>query len=144
VGHGRAGRRQPDHRSGRLAYSPSQAESLTPVVAKYARGVLFLIGLLLAIFVLPSPWGLLAVVVAGVLDIGETVLFIWWSKRRRAAVGSEILVGKTGIVIRDLWPTGQVRIDGEIWQARCEGGCDSGTEVVVRSVEGLTLVVDPA
>jgi membrane-bound serine protease (ClpP class) len=106
--------------------------------------VLFLIALLLALFVLPSPWGVVAVVVAGVVDIGETWLFIWWSKRRRATVGVETLVGRKGVAVRDLWPIGQVKIDGEIWEARCDGGCDSGTEVVVRSIDGLTLIVDPA
>lgn len=106
--------------------------------------MLFLIGLLLAIFVLPSPWGLVAVVVAGMLDIAETWLFVRWSKRRRATVGVQTLVGRTGVAVGQLWPAGQVRIDGEIWQARCDGGCDPGTAVVVRSVEGLILVVDPA
>jgi membrane-bound serine protease (ClpP class) len=106
--------------------------------------VLFLIGLLLAIFVLPSPWGLVAVVVAGTLDIAETVLFIWWSKRRRVSVGVETLVGREGVAVGDLWPTGQVKIGGEIWEARCDGGCDAGTRVVVRSVDGLTLFVGPA
>jgi membrane-bound serine protease (ClpP class) len=94
--------------------------------------------------VLPSPWGLVAVAVAGVLEIGETSLYIWWSKRRRASVGVETLVGKRGVAVGELWPTGQIRVDGEIWRARCDGGCDPGTQVVVRSVDGLTLVVDPA
>jgi membrane protein implicated in regulation of membrane protease activity len=106
--------------------------------------VLLVIAALLALFVLPSPWGLVAVVVAGVLEIGETGLFIWWSQRRRASVGAETLVGRRGVAVRELWPNGQVKIDGEIWNARCDGGCDPGTEVVVRSIEGLTLVVDPA
>jgi membrane protein implicated in regulation of membrane protease activity len=106
--------------------------------------VLFLIALLLAIFVLPSPWGLVAVVVAGLIDIAETGLFIWWSKRRRVSVGVETLVGREGVAVGELWPHGQVRIAGEIWQARCEGGCDAGTAVVVQSVDGLTLVVSPA
>ena len=106
--------------------------------------MLFAIALLLAIFVLPSPWGLAAVVVGGALDIAETGIFMWWSKRRRAVVGVESLVWKTGIASSDLWPEGQVRIAGELWKARCDGGCDVGTRVVVRSVEGLTLVVDPA
>jgi membrane protein implicated in regulation of membrane protease activity len=106
--------------------------------------VLFLIALVLAIFVLPSPWGVVAVGVAATLDIGETVLFVWWSKRRRAAVGVDALVGKVGVATSALWPEGQVRVNGEIWRARCAGGCDAGTKVVVRSVEGLTLVVDPA
>jgi len=106
--------------------------------------VLFLIALLLAIFVLPSPWGLVAVALGGALDIGETFFFLRWSKRRRAAVGVEALVGKVGVAVSDLWPEGQVKLDGEIWRARCAGGCDSGTKVVVRAVDGLTLVVDPA
>jgi membrane protein implicated in regulation of membrane protease activity len=106
--------------------------------------VLFLIALALAVLVLPSPWGLVAVVVGGVLDIAETALFIWWSKRRQASVGVETLVGKIGVAASDLWPEGQVRVGGEIWRARCAGGCDSGTRIVVRGVEGLTLVVDPA
>lgn len=106
--------------------------------------MLVLIALALAIFVLPSPWGILAVVVAATLDIAETGLFIWWSKRRRATVGVDALVGKVGVATSELWPEGQVKLDGEIWRARCAGGCDAGTKVVVRSVEGLTLVVDPA
>jgi len=105
--------------------------------------VLFTIGLLLAIFVLPQPWGLVAVGVGATLDIAETFTFMWWSKRRKAAVGVDALVGKIGIAVGELWPDGQVKINGEIWRARCAGGCNAGTQVVVRAVEGLTLVVDP-
>ena len=106
--------------------------------------MLFLIALLLAIFVLPRPWGFIAVGIGASLDIAETSFFWWWSTRRRATVGVEALVGKVGVAISDLWPDGQAKIDGEIWQARCVGGCNAGTKVVVRSVDGLTLVVDPA
>jgi membrane-bound serine protease (ClpP class) len=106
--------------------------------------MLLVIGVLLALFVLPSPWGLVAIAVGAVVDIAETGVFLWWSKRRRAAVGLETLVGKRGTVVNDLWPEGQVKIGGELWRARCEGGCDSGTDVVVRDVDGLTLVVEPA
>ncbi len=106
--------------------------------------MLFTIALLLAIFVLPSPWGLVAVGVGATFDIAETFIFMWWSKRRKAAVGVDALVGKIGITVGELWPDGQVKIEGEIWRARCAGGCNAGTQVVVRAVEGLTLVVDPA
>jgi membrane protein implicated in regulation of membrane protease activity len=111
---------------------------------EYAPCVLFTIGLLLAIFVLPQPWGLVAVAVGATLDIAETGAFWWWSNRRRASVGVEALEGKVGVATSDLWPEGQVKIGGELWRARCTGGCDAGTKVVVRSIEGLTLVVDPA
>lgn len=106
--------------------------------------MLVVIALLLAVFVLPSPWGLVAVVVGAVLELAETGLFIWWSKRRKATVGVDSLVGKVGVASSALWPEGQVKITGELWQARCAGGCDTGTHVVVRAVEGLMLVVDPA
>jgi membrane protein implicated in regulation of membrane protease activity len=106
--------------------------------------VLFLVALLLAIFVLPSPWGLVAVGVAATIDIVETFVFMWWSKRRQPSVGVDALVGKAGVAVSELWPDGQVKVGGEIWRARCAGGCDAGTKVVVRSVDGLTLVVDPA
>lgn len=105
--------------------------------------MLFLIGVLLAVFVLPSPWGLVAIAVGGILDIAETGAFIWWSKRRSATVGIESLVGKRGVAVDALWPEGQVKLGGEIWKARCDGGCDPGTAVVVREVRGLTLIVDP-
>lgn len=106
--------------------------------------MLFAIAVLLAIFVLPAPWGLVAVAIGAALDISETGLFLWWSKRRRALVGVEALVGRTGVAVGDLWPEGQVKVNGEIWKARCEGGCDAGTAVVVRHVDGLLLEVEPA
>ncbi|HEU5206047.1 MAG TPA: NfeD family protein [Gaiellaceae bacterium] len=106
--------------------------------------MLFVIALLLAIFVLPSPWGAIAVVVALVLDLVEVGVGIWYSKRRKAKVGVSALVGLTGVALDALGPDGQVRVNGEIWRARCEAGCDAGTPVVVRSVSGLTLEVEPA
>ncbi|MBM2824088.1 MAG: hypothetical protein HW413_2834 [Thermoleophilia bacterium] len=106
--------------------------------------MLFLIGVLLAIFVLPSPWGLVAIAIGAALDIAETGAFLWWSKRRKASVGVDTLVGKTGVAVGELWPEGQVKVNGEIWKARCDGGCDAGAKVVVRGVQGLMLEVESA
>ena len=100
-----------------------------------------LIAILLALFVLPAPWGLVAVGLAGVLEVAEAWLFIGWSQRRRPAVGAEALAGKRARVVTDCLPDGQVRIDGELWRARCDAGARTGDEVVVRAVKGLTLVV---
>ena len=102
-----------------------------------------LIAILLAVFVLPSPWGIAAIAAAGVVETGETYLWFRWSRRRRAAVGAEALAGKIGIATTDLWLEGQVKVDGELWQARCDGGADAGTRVVVTGIEGLTLTVEP-
>jgi membrane protein implicated in regulation of membrane protease activity len=37
-----------------------------------------------------------------------------------------------------------VRVRGEIWRARCEGGAAPGQGVRISSVDGLTLDVSPA
>lgn len=105
--------------------------------------MLFLIALLLAIFLLPSPWGIIVVVTALAIDLVEVGVGIWYSKRRRSKVGSETLVGATGVALDVLRPDGQVKVDGEIWRASCATGCDAGAAIVVRAVDGLTLEVEP-
>lgn len=100
--------------------------------------MLFLAGILLAVFVVPWPWGLVTVAVGGLLDIGESLAFVKWSRRRKAAVGAEALVGQSAVVAT---PT-QVRVAGELWAARSEAPLRVGETVVVQRVEGLTLVVE--
>ena len=102
-----------------------------------------LVALLLALFVLPSPWGALAVAGAAVVDTAESLFWIRWSRRRRAAVGAETLVGRRAVAVGALVPEGQVKVDGELWQARCAGYAAPGTPLVVTGVEGLTLEVEP-
>jgi membrane-bound serine protease (ClpP class) len=81
---------------------------------------------------------------AAVLEVGETVFWLWYSKRRSAAVGAETMIGRTAVVVLPCYPDGQVKLDGELWQARCEAGAGTGASVVVRELDGLTLVVEPA
>ena len=101
------------------------------------------VAILLALFVLPSPWGLVAVGVSAVWEVGETWLMIRWTQRRRAQVGVETLVGRSARVVVACAPTGQVAVKGERWQARCDAGADVGATVEVVGVEGLMLVVEP-
>jgi membrane protein implicated in regulation of membrane protease activity len=104
--------------------------------------VLLIGAILLAIFVLPSPWGIVAVVAGGLIDVAETAALWYWSRRRRAVTGAEALVGQKAVVASPLRPVGQVRVAGELWAARSESGADVGDEVIVRTVDGLTLLVD--
>lgn len=105
--------------------------------------MLFVIALVLAILVLPSPWGIVAVVGAIVLDLIEVGVGLWWNRRRKASVGVDMLIGLTGVAVGELRPLGQVRVNGEIWSAHCDDGCDAGAAVVVRAIDGLTLSVAP-
>jgi membrane protein implicated in regulation of membrane protease activity len=100
--------------------------------------MLLLGGILLAVFVIPWPWGIFAVLGGALLDIGESFAFLKWSRRRKAAVGVEALVGRTAVVVT---PT-QVRIGGELWEARGGEPLGVGASVVVREIDGLTLVVE--
>jgi membrane protein implicated in regulation of membrane protease activity len=97
----------------------------------------------LALFVLPSPWGLIAVLGALVVEVGETAFWIWLSKRRRPQVGAEALIGASAEVVTPCRPLGTVRVAGELWRARCEQGADRGDTVRVKSMDGLTLDVEP-
>jgi membrane protein implicated in regulation of membrane protease activity len=105
--------------------------------------MIFLISLVLAIFVVSPPWSWVVLAAGVLLEVGESYLFMRWSRRRGAAVGTEVLVGRQAVVSVACRPEGQVRIAGEIWRARCDTGADVGDSVVVREVDGLVLVVDP-
>jgi membrane protein implicated in regulation of membrane protease activity len=99
---------------------------------------------LLAFFVLPDAWDLPVLAAAAVAEIAETFVWIWLSRRGQVKMGPETLVGETAEVVTACRPTGQVRVHGELWQARCEHGAAVGERVLVRGLEGLTLVVERA
>ena len=96
------------------------------------------------LLILSSPWNLIAFLVLVPLWLLE--LFGWnrTVKNRRKAVGAETLIGKEAVVTVDCRPNGQVRLDGEIWEARCDAGAAVGDKVRVIGREGLVLVVSPA
>ena len=103
-----------------------------------------LVALLLALFVLPHPWGIAAIVGALVVEVGEAWFWIWLSRRRRVVVGTEALVGADAVVVTACRPDGHVRIAGELWRAHCEAGVDAGQRVRILGVSGLTLEVEAA
>jgi membrane-bound serine protease (ClpP class) len=90
-----------------------------------------------------------AIVAAGVL----LAAFIVFASRKALAAhrdepvrtGSEELVGSVGEVREPLDPEGQVFIAGALWKARTtdRGEAKLGNRVRVRSVDGLTLEVEP-
>src|SRR4051812_48189553 len=101
--------------------------------------MLLLGGILLAVFVVPWPWGVVTVAAGGLLDIGESFAFVKWSRRRRSTVGVETLVGQTAVVATRT----QVRVAGELWAARSDEPLRAGEEVEATAVDGLTLEVSP-
>jgi membrane-bound serine protease (ClpP class) len=90
-----------------------------------------------------------AIVAAGVI----LAAFIVFASRKALAAhrdepvrtGSEELVGSVGEVREPLDPEGQIFIAGALWKARTTGPgqVKLGNRVRVRSVDGLTLEVEP-
>ena len=104
--------------------------------------MLLVLAVLAAVFWLPTGWGIAVVAGATVVEVAEVGFWFWLSRRRKAVTGAEALPGSLGIVVTACRPEGQVRVDGELWRARCEEGADLGDEVVVERLDpGLVLVV---
>ena len=101
--------------------------------------VLAIIGL----FVLPSPWNVIAICAAAVFEVGEVFAWRRFLSRYRIRTGPEAMVGERAEVIAPCNPDGRVRIRGEIWSARCSSPVAVGETVRVASVDGLTLGVEP-
>jgi membrane-bound serine protease (ClpP class) len=104
--------------------------------------MLFLLAVIVALFVVPAPWGLVLVGVAGIVEIGESYLWMRISRRHRVKVGAETLIGSVGEVATPCRPDGQVRVQGELWRARCEEGAEPGDRVRVVERDNLTLLVE--
>ena len=65
------------------------------------------------------------------------------ARRNKVTTGIQGMIGQTGITRSPLSPSGQVLIQGELWNAQSATPIAAGEPVTVRSVDGLTLVVDP-
>jgi membrane protein implicated in regulation of membrane protease activity len=100
------------------------------------------VGILLALFVLPSPWGLVAILVGVSIEVAEALFWIRYTRRPPAVTGSEALVGQNAVVVEACRPDGRVRVLGELWRAHCPRGAGVGEHVRVVSVnDDLTLEV---
>jgi membrane-bound ClpP family serine protease len=93
--------------------------------------------------VVGGPIGVAAVIVGGLMEVGELYLWSRYLGKIRVRTGVEGLIGEKGWVIEECRPLGKVRVRGELWAALSEGeqGLDEGTEIEVTAVEGLRVTV---
>src|ERR1044072_6388386 len=94
------------------------------------------------LLLLSSPWNLIAFLV--LLPVWVLELFGWnrTTKRYRKSVGADPSIGREAVVSVPCRPVGQVRLDGEIWEARCEAGAGTGERVRVPGGQRLTLILE--
>src|SRR4051812_14535137 len=100
---------------------------------------MFLLVAFVPLFVLSTPWNIIGFAACLVLFLGELA---FWNRRvrgRTKVVGAQRLIGRTARVVTALRPEGQVRLDGEIWAARCDEEAEIGVEVTIVGRERLLL-----
>jgi membrane protein implicated in regulation of membrane protease activity len=105
--------------------------------------VIFLTGVVLAIFVVPEQWRAPVVIGFAILEVVETTVTWRLSRRWAPKMGPETLVGSVGVAVTDCRPLGTVRLRGEDWQAQCEAGVTAGQRVRIYDRDRLTLLVEP-
>jgi len=105
--------------------------------------MLLILALVLALIFLPWPANFAVIMIAAVCEASIAVFGIRYTRRRRARVGVETMVGKTATVLMQLAPDGQVKVNGEVWKAHSERGAQVGETVRISAVHGLTLEVEP-
>ena len=102
----------------------------------------FTVAIILAFFA-PWPWNLVAVLTGLGVETVELTWGLRLARRWRPRTGAEAMIGQTAEVVAACHPIGQVRVLGELLEARCDQGADVGESVRIERLEGLTLVVTP-
>lgn len=105
--------------------------------------MIFLTGIVLAIFVFPDGMEVPVIIGFGLLEVVETAITWRLSRMWAPRFGPETLIGARGRAVTECRPRGTVRVQGEEWEARCDSGVEAGGPVRVKAREGLTLVVEP-
>ena len=122
-----------------------------------SHGALALAGILCLIFGLatlvvapiPELRVHLATAIGAGLGFGSISFGLAWialrAHRSKVLTGAPAMIGATAIAATPLQPSGQVEIRGELWHARLSGpsSLPAGASVIVRSIDGLTLLVEP-
>ncbi len=114
--------------------------------------ILILILMLYAIVMLVltnyQSFNIISFSIYGSLTVASFLLFYYVRKifntmEIKPQAGPESLIGKTGRVVSDLNPVGEVNIEGIIWKAFMEDGsfCSKGENVIVTGFENLQLKV---
>ena len=102
------------------------------------------VAIVLALIFLPWPWNLVAILGGLAVETGELAWGLSLARRWKPKTGAEAMIGEEARVVAACRPIGEVRVQGELWQARCDEGADIGETVRIESIDGLTLLVRPA
>ncbi len=106
--------------------------------------------LFLPVFALPVFWFFpLTTALPSYLFILGISLFIYFkvfgAMRMEVQTGQEAMLGKEGLVVKDIDPEGKIQYASEIWDAMAEGKrLLKGERVKIIGFQGLRLLVEEA
>jgi membrane-bound serine protease (ClpP class) len=103
--------------------------------------VALILALVLALIFLDWPWNLVAILGGLTVETAELTWGLSLARRWKPKTGAEAMIGEEAEVVSACRPVGEVRVQGELWQARCDEGADAGDTVRIERLDGLTLVV---
>ncbi len=64
------------------------------------------------------------------------------ARRSKSRMGGDAMIGQIAVVTQSLAPSGQVMVNGELWQAESATPAAPGEQVRVRGLRDLTLLVE--
>ena len=112
-------------------------------------GVGALVAMIVSFFVDNLIIQIAVFVVVSIVSIILTKPFVnKFVSKKTVPTNAYSVIGKTGIVTKDIDPVksiGQVKIEGEVWSAKCNGDdiIPKGTEVKIKDIEGVKVIVQP-
>jgi membrane-bound serine protease (ClpP class) len=118
------------------------------VLAIGGMATMILGGLLLVDAPIPEMRVHLLTAAAVSIPLGAITVFLMSialkARANKVVTGAQGLVGEVGIARTPLAPYGKVFVHGELWDAISTASVAEGQGVVVRTVDGLRLRVDPS
>lgn len=106
--------------------------------------ILVLILLVLRWWIDPRSWVYAAIVGIWIIKDVFTFPLVWRAYDRPQPGNTKSLIGTEGITEEQLNPSGYIRVNGELWQAKVMGKnapIEKGEAVLIEGVYGLTLLV---
>ncbi len=97
---------------------------------------------------MPAEWisdfrqTVFAIVILSIVIIVIGLGFVMKTRLKKPTTGRDELIGEVVRAETDIDPEGTVHIHGEIWRASATEPVRKGEDVVIRDVDGLTLVVE--
>jgi len=87
-------------------------------------------------------WWINGIIILSLFVILAFEFYVFYPHFRKPRIGREEMIGLSGVAIEQLNPEGQVKIRGEIWEARAmDDKINKGEKIEVVDMDGLKLLV---